>query len=63
MDVGNMAQQIISTLGNFINSALAVVIHLFDSLFSFLPANLRTGVGVLAFIIIVVIIFFLWRRD
>jgi hypothetical protein len=63
MDLGNIAQQIISTLGNFINSALAIVIRLFDSLFNFLPANLRTGVGVLAFIVLAVIFFFLWRRD
>jgi hypothetical protein len=63
VDIGNMVQQILSTIGNFLNSALAMVIHLFDSVFSFLPGNLRTGVGVLAFIIIVVIIFFLWRRD
>jgi hypothetical protein len=63
MDIGNMVQQILSTIGNFINSALAMVIQLFDSLFSFLPSNLRTGMGVLALIIIVVIFFFLWRRD
>jgi len=63
MDLGNIVQEIFSTLGNFINSALAFVINLFNSLFSFLPANLRTGVGVLAFIVIAVIIFFLWGRD
>jgi hypothetical protein len=63
MDLGNSAQEIISTLGNFINNALGLLIDLFNSVFGFLPPNLRTGVEVLLAIIIGVIIFFLWRRD
>jgi hypothetical protein len=63
MDLGNMVQQILSTIGDFINNALGMLMRLFDSLFSFLPANLRVGAEVLLFIIVGAIIFFLWKRD
>jgi hypothetical protein len=63
MDFGNIAQEIISTVGGFINTILGGVIRLFNSLFGFLPAHLRTGVGVVVIIIIGVVIYFLWGRD
>lgn len=66
MDTGNfeeMAMEIISTVGDFLNTLLAGLVNVFNAVFSFLPPHLRTGFGVVAFIIIGVIIFFLWRRD
>jgi hypothetical protein len=63
MDIEGMASEIISTLGDFINTFLGALINLFNSVFNFLPPHLRTGFGVVALIIVGVIIFFLWRRD
>jgi hypothetical protein len=63
MDIEGMALEFIRTVGDFINTILAALINLFNSVFNFLPQNLRTGFGVVVFIIIGVIIFFLWRRD
>jgi hypothetical protein len=63
MDLGETVQQILSVVGDFLNTILAGVINLFHSIFNFLPPNLRTGVGVVVLIVIGVIIFFLWPRD
>jgi hypothetical protein len=63
MDLEETVRQILSVIGDFLNSLLALIINFFNSAFSFLPAHLRTGVGVIAFIVIVIIIFMLWRRD
>jgi hypothetical protein len=63
MDVEGMASEFISAVGDFINIILGALINLFNSVFNFLPPNLRTGFGVVVLIIIGVIIFFLWRRD
>jgi hypothetical protein len=63
MDLGAMVQEILSTVGNFLNNILGMVINLFNTLFSFLPPNLRTGFGVVVLIVVGVIIFFLWNRD
>jgi hypothetical protein len=63
MDIEGMVLEFLSTLGNLLNTFLGAVINLFNSLFNFLPPNLRTGFGVVVLIIIGVIIFFLWRRD
>jgi hypothetical protein len=63
MNLGDTVQQVLSVVGNFLNTILGAVINLFNTIFSFLPPNLRTGVGVVVFIVILVIIFILWRRD
>jgi len=63
MNLGDTVQQILSTIGNFLNNLLAEFINLFDRVFSFLPPNLRTGVEIVVVIIVLVIIYFLWRRD
>jgi hypothetical protein len=63
MDLEGMASELLSTVGNFLNTILGGVVNLFNSFFSFLPPNLRTGFGVVVFILIGIIIFFLWRRD
>jgi hypothetical protein len=63
MDLGAMVQEILSTVGNFLNNILGMVINLFNTFFSFLPPNLRTGFGVVVLIVVGVIIFFLWNRD
>ena len=63
MDIEGMALELISTVGNFINFILGALINLFNSVYKFLPQNLRTGFGVVVLIVVGVIIFFLWRRD
>ncbi len=63
MDIEGMATELLSTVGNLLNTFLAAVINLFNSLFNFLPPHLRTGFGVVVLIVVGVIIFFLWRRD
>ena len=63
MDLEGMASEILSTVGNFLNTILGWVVNLFSTLFGFLPPHLRTGFGVVVLIIIGVIISFLWRRD
>ena len=61
--IEEMLSEIISTVGGLLNTILAALVNFFNAIFSFLPAHLRTGVGVVAFIVLGVIIFFLWRRD
>jgi hypothetical protein len=63
MDLESTARELLATVGDFFNSILGGVVNLFNSFFGFLPPNLRTGFGVVVFIIIGIIIFFLWRRD
>lgn len=63
MDLEGTARELLATVGNFLNTILGGVVNLFNSFFSFLPENLRTGFGVVVLIVIGVIIFFLWRRD
>jgi hypothetical protein len=63
MDIEGMASELLSTVGGFLNTILGALINLFNSVFNFLPPNLRTGFGVVVLIIVGVIIFFLWRRD
>ena len=63
MDIEGMASEIITTVGNLLNTFLGAIINFFNSAFNFLPPHLRTGFGVVVLIIVGVIIFFLWRRD
>ena len=58
-----MISGILSTIWGWFNLFLEYVIRFFDAVFSFLPQHLRTGFGVVAFVIVGVIIFFLWKRD
>ena len=63
MNLGDTVQQILSAVGNFLNTLLAEFISLFDRVFNFLPPHLRTGAEIVVLIIVLVIIFFLWKRD
>jgi hypothetical protein len=63
MDLESTARELFATVGDFLNSILGGVVNLFNSFFSFLPENLRTGFGVVVFIVIGIIIYFLWPKD